>query len=854
MAGAAAQQAAVTKHKSGDNRRRRNAATSPPPSETCWDTLNEPVIVWPLRLLVLICAALAIQAFFGYSSSAGSLHESLRHSPSHVKESGAPTPSEPLDVASTQTHPALPHGTVSASLSQCAAEALASAQAALPSPLSRVVILDIGDGNAAFDAHADALIPLAELLSSGGWHLLLLYSGRIGPQASAGMTAVPISGTCALAHGRATIGVLISSSAGADTLLWLRHAWPPLTTWPRYYSPVTSLPALATPAADAGRLLAHFYSPPPTEDIQLCVDGVAAPMLQLGLCPTPLAAGARPLSEAVGLLVPAIASAATSAALAVAAVRTNVLIYRPAFSAALALAAAAHAGKGEAAALEAALAGLADSGYATAVLAPGALCGDANAAYSPPAAKATDPFAQPAESVPDPRPRALDVPELPPPGQRACLLAGCPRAGTSSAQPPLYQPPAAAGLARRMATVLTATAPDAAAALETAAAVWSAGVQAASAPPPPVLPPLDALSPPGDDALSLAAAPVSCFPSRPWRRDIALAIVFNKHDHALAPLIMHLRELWGPLYPLMTVFADLPDAPALGRFACATGRLSESGPHTGDDAHTCLARAAPLAFGRIGVQFLMDDALLAPWHATRFDARRIWLPQAQRVEGNFGPSGDVSVAAAKGTHLGEHFMLRYAEWYALGHMTPDNERMHAANAATLGRGVQLVRGTTDAVYLPRAVLPHFARLASTAAGLYQELFLPTVALAVMRLGDVLPMNIGPRAVPREPAGSAPDKADAGDWHPGDHIVHPWKMGTNAAAAQLALARFRAWYELPPNCSAAPAGVASGGAVDSGVVAARRWPWWHAPAWLAAACVPTYDWPTQPGTTRSDVRP
>ena len=114
------------------------------------------------------------------------------------------------------------------------------------------------------------------------------------------------------------------------------------------------------------------------------------------------------------------------------------------------------------------------------------------------------------------------------------------------------------------------------------------------------------------------------------------------------------------------------------------------------------------------------------------------------------------------------------------------------------------------------------------------------------------MNIGPRAVPDADAGAPPDKADAQDWHPADHVVHPWKMGTNAAAAALAAARFEAWYALPPNCSAADR--ASGGAVDSGAAAARRWPWWHAPEWLAAACAPLTDWPTLQGTTRADARP
>ena len=260
-------------------------------------------------------------------------------------------------------------------------------------------------------------------------------------------------------------------------------------------------------------------------------------------------------------------------------------------------------------------------------------------------------------------------------------------------------------------------------------------------------------------------------------------------------------------------------------------------------------RAAPLAFGRVGVLFDMDDALLAPWHAARFDARRIWLPQAQRVEGNFGPSGDVSLAAAPGTHLGTSFMLAYTAWYDAAPLPPRLAALQAANGAFLARGVQLVRGTTDVVFLPRAVLPHYAALCATAVGLYQELFLPTLACAVMRINDILPMNIGPRATPAADGGP-PAKPELEDWHPADHIVHPWKMGSNAAAADLAAQRFAAWHALPPDCSSAAQGAASGGAPESAATAARRWPWWHAPTWLTAACVPGADWDTQPGTTRA----
>lgn len=801
----------------------------------CGAALREPAAAWPVRLLAVLGALTLLLLYV--IRGAGSQHDALWHL---VRPAAPPAP--PASSA------LLPAGDTSSSLAECAAAALASAQAALPQPLSRAVLLDVSAGGA-FDAQAGVLAPLAELLSSGGWHVLLLHAEGAVPRLLAGTSAVSIPASCAAAHGCAAIGVLVASAAGADTLLWLRHAWPPLSAWPRHYAPVAALPALVTPAADASRMLAHFYSPPPADDLRLCVDGVAAPLLQLGLCPAPPAAGARPLSEAVGLLLPAAASDGSGgrAAAAVAAVRSNVLAYRPAFAAALALAAAAHAGRGEAATLGAVLGGLAESGYAAAVLAPGTLCGDAHAAYSPPAGAAADPFAALTAGAPDPRPRALISPELPPAGLRACLLAGCTPGNATAAPPP---PPPAAKLAQSLAAALASFAPAVASALEAAAAAWTMPSQL----PPPVLPPLAALSPAGDDALALASAPPSCFPSRPWQRDMALAVTFNKPDHAQAPLLARLRALWGPLFPLMAAFADLPDAPRLARFACETGRLSPGGRHSGDDAHTCLARAAPLAFGRVGVLFLMDDALLAPWHAARFDARRIWLPQAHRVEGDFGPSGDVMHGVdASNAHLGDHFVARYAEWYAAGHLPPALARMQAANAAALGRGMQLVRGTTDTVYLPRAVLPHFARLVRTAAGLYQELFLPTLTLAVMRLGDVLPMNIGPRAVPRAPAGTAPDSAEAGDWHPGDHVVHPFKMGSNEAAAELAAARFQAWYALPPNCSAQPA-AASGGAVETGGVAARRWPWWHAPAWLAAACVPNADWATLPGTLRMDVRP
>jgi len=351
----------------------------------------------------------------------------------------------------------------------------------------------------------------------------------------------------------------------------------------------------------------------------------------------------------------------------------------------------------------------------------------------------------------------------------------------------------------------------------------------------------------------LGAAPPACFPSRPWQRDIALAVVFNKPEHAQAPLLAQLRRLYGAMFPLVVAFADVPDAPALGLLACATGLLSPGGAHTGDDAHVCLARAAPLAFGRVGLVFLMDDALLPPWHAARFDARRIWLPQAQRVEGNFGPSGDVSIEAAPGTHLGTGFMLSYVAWYEAAPLPPRMAALQAANAAFLGRGVQLVRGTSDAVYLPRAVLPHYAALVPSASGLYQELFLPTLACAVMRINDILPMNIGPRAVPAPDGGGPPARPELDDWHPADHIVHPWKMGSNLRAAELAERRFAAWYALPPDCSPAALGAASGGAPET--AAARRWPWWNAPTWLRAACVPAADWPAQEGTQRAaDPRP
>jgi hypothetical protein len=60
--------------------------------------------------------------------------------------------------------------------------------------------------------------------------------------------------------------------------------------------------------------------------------------------------------------------------------------------------------------------------------------------------------------------------------------------------------------------------------------------------------------------------------------------------------------------------------------------MLELGTWYGGGSSLCLARGLPLAFGRVGAFFLMDDALLAPWATARFDARRDALTQLEQTK------------------------------------------------------------------------------------------------------------------------------------------------------------------------------------------------------------------------------
>jgi len=700
----------------------------------------------------------------------------------------------------------------------------------LPPLGGRVALLELDGGADGGDGAALPAPSLMLALAAGGFHTLLLRrdGGAWGapPYNSSSLLLLPAG--CAAAHGGAAhLALLLASSAGAETVLWLPHwrsggeAGAGLSAPPRYYAPAAALPALADAAADGARLVAsHFYSPPPAgaPDVLLCMPGggrggagargVGLPLLQLGLCPAG-APGSTALSEAVGVLL----AEPTAAALSAAATRHNALAYRPAFPLLAALMVSAAAG--EPPPLVEALRGAAAGAYDLALLAPGALCGDAHALYG-------------ARHEP---PRVLS--ELPPPPVPAgCLVSGggC---GVAAAAGGVVPPPSAATLLQPW----RASAGAGAALRQATAAAWASAALAGAAAPgagargprlPPLLIPPEAVSP--ADAWALRAAPGgACFPARPWRRDLALLIVFNTGSYATAATLATLRGLYQRAYPLLLALASLEDDPSLGRLSCDTGP-------GGNDAHLCLARGLPLAFGRVGAFFLMDDALLAPWATARFDARRFWFTQLQwGSNGNLGPSGMADHAVSG--HLGTLFINLFIAWYARGLMSAEQRAMQVANSGALGRGVEVVKGATDVVYMPRAAFAAMARLClpESAKGLYQEVFLAVAVLANSAAQHVEPLRRPPRAVPQE--GQPPKNPDWHDWRPLDHTVHPWKLATNPAAAQRAQERFDGWYAMPPSCP--------GSAV---LVEGDMGPWSFSPTWAAAACTPTAHWEPGEGLT------
>ena len=701
-------------------------------------------------------------------------------------------PSGAMDSASP------PHGNTMTCLKAAAAELH------VRPPIDRVAILDI-QGVQWANGVAAPFYNVSLALLGGGWNIVFLrdapdsgdgdwdkrfvaFSGTVTQKTGASVSAITLltlPRQCAASvRTRALVGVFAASRAGADTILHVAH-WrgiDALTEWPRYYPPTAALPVLKD-ARDASRVLeTHFFAAARAQssrrsssnDLRLCVSARTAPLLQLGLCAAPYQ---KPLTEATGVIIPVGLAAATLRD-----ARYNALAYRPAFGALAALIAAA--GDGETASapsasldiVAAALYAVAD--YDTAVLAPGSLCSDAN------------------QEGAGTRPTMLWEIQKPP-VDRDCLIHGCvaPAANGSDASvdaaPVLKDPldlvnrPTAAALLQAVASALRHAGAAGDSIVVAVARSWSASLVGIGSSVP--LPPRSQLV--RGDLQYVMGFPEQCFSSRPWLRDIPLAVVFNYGKYALPPLLALLRELYEGSFPYVFFMSSASDDASLGRLECATGP-------GGNDAHVCFTRAAPILFGRVGLMWTMDDALITPWNLANYDARKLWFIQGQPSTpgGNLGPS---SYYHNGNTITSELTVKMYADWGARpGFVTPAMTAMRERNAADLGRGVDIVRGTTDSLYIPRPLFARWAYLCqpSSAAGMMQEVFFPTIALSTV-VGlelQIMTIHSWPRGV--GPTGGDPAKVIAcGLYDPTQTVTHPWKMGTSEAASAYARERFAEWY-------------------------------------------------------------
>jgi len=707
--------------------------------------------------------------------------------------------------------------------------------------LERVALVDLGDvGAGAPGLFLDARFQRhLQFLQWSGFSVMLLWTGgeggpddtatraafdgwvsRMGASAAGGNSSVPrsallaVSSGCAGAYGPPLVGVSWASRRGADTLLWARWAEDStggLSDFLRYYGPTAALPVLPEEHSPEGAsFLRHFALPSGggsawgggAAPLELCVPGVALPILQVGMCPQGATFGEGGyLSEAVGVLLPPRGGALSAAAEAIARGPHVVLAYRPGFAALVHLAATARRGppapRDTSRVLAAAATALGEAGYSVAVLPPGALCGDSSAPYG-------------GERPPD-IVRSAQHPHF----SRRCLVAGCWPAARQAlgadgscaegGPPPCAYAPGSSGVPTAAALLQRIGALGGSRVPLSVLAEWVAAIPArfpcapgAPAPcaPTSIAPPL--LPAPGQlgefDADSLASVERHCFTSRPWARDILLAVNILHAPSATPERVRALRALYGRFFPLIVAFADAPDDLSAAMFRC------DSTHHSG---HVCFARAAPFAFGRAGVLYVTEDTLLAPWRLANMDARGLWFSQRQaQMPGKLGLMAGWDVPETAARYVGKDTADAIkAALYDSGLIAGRHADMQVRNALHFGQGVHVIRGAADAVFVPRALTGFFAQLTQPAvsAGLFYECVMPIAGLASAYAPDVQPIEIRERFIP---GSLAPRKPEDEPWSYTDALIHPWPLLTSEGTLRGTMQRFDAWYEAPPKCDPA----------------------------------------------------
>lgn len=226
--------------------------------------------------------------------------------------------------------------------------------------------------------------------------------------------------------------------------------------------------------------------------------------------------------------------------------------------------------------------------------------------------------------------------------------------------------------------------------------------------------------------------------------------------------------------------------------SCETGW-----PRAGYSAHACMAHAAPHAFGRLGLLWLMDDVFLHPWHVPALDHRRIWVHLREQSCGIAGPDSAGRVPDAELVNVAALLPGGRTESFAAAEpfITSQNAAMRARTwqhgDSRCQRGPwEFTGGATDVSYTPRAALREFARLMSAmsshAAWVPQERAMITGAFLV---GASVDFEIisgrrhypGAMCVPKgTPRLNASALAASGWWRASWYWSHPWKPTAEAA--------------------------------------------------------------------------